>query len=621
MDYIPQLTFNGTTQMLYKNIDYTLNATVTDLDGVTDINQNSVYVTYYETNPLINKTLKLTYATNLSSTIDLFSTIIPASDFSNYNGTITALLSGTDMEGSQASSSPIYLQIDTAGPIISSITFNGGVPVSNWVTSAGYTPSIVVQFTDGNGIQDATVNYGINGSNSFMPISMTNQTLKSSTMTLTTFNATLPAYSSTETIAFYFISHDYLSNVNTTANYYYIVDNTAPVLLNYQLNPNVEYISNSTTVSILYNVTEVSAVKSIIMFYSYNNGSTWSNNTASQINYNAYKVTSTSTYPTLPYNIPSGTSNLQLQVDQPRVDTATLKLGLTFDEGSYLRIYLIGNNKSVILFDRVQGTYSNKLFAFDLFSLGFTKEDLQANDFYLSIVDYSNNYFGQITQFQFTFAYYTIPYGYQWMNTVPMSINDTIVKYYFNATDFVNNTAFTNVYSYFADGDAPTMDVLTNTTNQIQLNSARTIEVSTLVQDQGGIFDVELYYRFDNTNSFQIVLMQYDNVSKIYSYSVTVPVSDVNGTFYYYIKSYDNVGFTSISPEFNMTYITPLVQGSTTESISTQSVSLTSNNSSSGDILGIIGEILVGLVIIGIIGAAGAFTYFKVKEKKTKPKT
>lgn len=616
MDYIPQIAFNSTSTHMYKNVDYKFNATVSDLDGATDINQNSVYASYYKVDPLINSSVKLSYISTLSSTMQLYSGTIPASYFSSYNGTITAILTGSDSLGSVGTSLPISLQIDTAGPIINSITFNGGVtvPLTNYVTPANYEPNITVQFKDGDGIQSASVYYGINGTNQFTQIKMINETLRSNVTTLTTFNATFPSYSTSKTIAFYFISQDYLSNVNTTNDFYYYVDHSAPYLYNYNLNPNVPYISNSTDTNVLFNVTEVSAVKSIRMFYSYNNGSTWNNNLASQINYNTYKVSSSSTYQTLPYNIPVGTSQIKLQMDQQRVDQASLKLGITFGQGSYLRIYLIGNGKSELLYDRVPGVLNNKIFIFDLFKLGFTKEDLKVNDFYLSIIDYSSNYFGQITAFQFNFVYYTIPLGYQWMSTIPMSVNNTIVQYYFNATDILNNTALTKTYSYYSDGKAPTIQSVSNLT-QIDLTASKTIEVTAKVQDQGGVFDVELYYRFNQSDSYQIVSMKYNNTTQEYYYDI--PVTQATGNVSYYIKAYDYVGFVTTSAIYNATFKTPVAQ-TTSSTNTTTTTSSSSHSSSSSNLVGTIFALLLGVVGIAVIGVVGVGGYILYKNDKLK---
>ena len=169
--------------------------------------------------------------------------------------------------------------------------------------------------------------------------------------------------------------------------------------------------------------------------------------------------------------------------------------------------------------------------------------------------DDSNIYFGQINQFNIRLRDYTIPLGYQYLVSLPATGNDTTAYYFFNLIDQFNHEQNTTIFSFYADGKAPTVQILSPTSTQFDANQSATLNVTISVNDKGGIFLVELYYKIDNSSSnteWNIISLRINATTGEFTFMI--PVTTENGTVFFKVRVYDNVGYSTSSTEHMFSY-------------------------------------------------------------------
>jgi hypothetical protein len=618
-DNIPTIVLTGSTSRISAKHTYFFNVTVTDLDGISDINNNSVIGFLYTSDPNIYSQVSLQYDRNTSLDTVVFNTTINTAFLSGLKGFLHLYVNASDLIGQQGKSNILDIPIDADGPSLVSFSLNATYKDfetnTYWVFNTSEIPRLTVTLQDNFGVKDATLFYRENNG-PFTSILMNNITLNEITNTNVDFNATLPASSVTKTIEFYIVSHDFGDTQNTTSLMKFYFDNDAPVLVQKLIFP--PSTMNITQPLLLFNVSDlVGQVTPITIYYSYDNQESWSTTTSSTINYNSattYRNSTTYTYAYLPYQIPDNEiSNISKRIIFPyTVDQAILTLGVTHTQGAYLRIWLSNDlGKKGLVFDRITGDLTNAVYSIDLLKLGFETQDFRNSTFYLIIQDDSAVYYGQIDQFSIRLRDYNIPLGYQYLvSNMPATGNDTNVFYFFNLKDKYNHEFNSSIFSFYSDGSIPLVTVNSPLESNTSLNmaGASKIIIDFNVTDNGGLFLVELYYKINNQTTFddwQIVEMHLNTTNGNYYFEV--PLSNASGTLYFKLRAYDNVGFSNTTDEYMIPFINANIPQTTQQT--SQTTTQTTQNNEPDLLVPLVG----GLAVIGIAGA-GIVLYPKLKK-------
>ena len=601
-DYAPTLSFYQMASTVLKVSNFDLKVTVYDQDNVTNINNNSVKAKYYTDNPLQYTIVPLTFENTTGNYTSIFSAQIDLSHITSLSNSITFSVNASDNFNVNGTLTKMFT-LDVSGPSMISYYFNTSLdhnpPPYYYVYNVSTIPELHATMSDPSGIHDVTLYYKYN-SGSYQSIAMTNTTFNNETMTTMVFNATLPTSTTSATVNWYLVSHDFGNNANTTPVLTFYFDGNAPVLVQQMLYP--PYVSNTTAPYLLFNVTDVDGAYTPIFYYSYNYKLSWTQATVSPINYNnpAYTRNSTTyTYKYLPAQIPDDQiANISQRIVFPyTVDQAILTLGVTFTEGSYLRIWIENDlGTKALVFDRVSGAISTT-YQIDLTKLGFTTRDFVNSTFFLITESDSLVYYGQIDQFSIRLRDYTIPLGYQYIVSLPASNNDTYGYYFFDLKDYLNYEVNTTIFTYYIDGTMPSVNVTDPTaiqTSSLDLHKASYVNVTLNLFDKGGIFLVEVYYMINNATSYDwIILSTHLNITSG-SLTVEIPISSVNGTMYFKVRVYDHVGFSASTPVYMIDYI----NGSLSES--------TSKSGSN-----IVSDLLIPLLLLGgVVVVGGGVLYF-----------
>ncbi|MHA2096666.1 MAG: hypothetical protein ACW98F_18780, partial [Candidatus Hodarchaeales archaeon] len=145
------------------------------------------------------------------------------------------------------------------------------------------------------------------------------------------------------------------------------------------------------------------------------------------------------------------------------------------------------------------------------------------------------------------YSYYQLTPGYQ--ATIPNAPADTLVQYYINATDMVNNSAISETYSYFSDGSIPQINNVTETTVVSELES---LTINATMSDNWALDNTTtlLVYTYDNTTYYQ-TSMTLITGNETYAVYQAISPATVQSNVYYYIQVIDLSGLQATSGNFS----------------------------------------------------------------------
>ncbi|UCE14316.1 MAG: hypothetical protein JSV04_03850, partial [Candidatus Heimdallarchaeota archaeon] len=361
MNWAPEVTILDLPPGVQTNQDIYLEVNVTDPDGFVYINDSSVTAYYRLEGETDWNKVNMGFVAKVSNT-KFYNGTIPAQSIVNEETKLYLMVNASDVVdgqlGYEGSTGVKTVMIDSLSPRVTSITIEDGVTdldlIDKNVTLVTSEVNITTEFTDPAGISSVSIYYSISNNNTFFKKEMTNLTLKEPNVSPVTFFITLPPSNDTAYVEYFFESTDYLGNVgNSSLNFYY-ADGSAPILDTYLLSPMV--ISNLTDVTFLFNASDYSDLLTSVLWYSFDNGSSWTNTIASPIDYSLQMDYQWSfTAANLPFLIADNAlSSLQLEVIRGAgVDTATLTLGVDHEKPTDLRIWLrLDDGRSFLIFDR-----------------------------------------------------------------------------------------------------------------------------------------------------------------------------------------------------------------------------------------------------------------------------
>ncbi|MFW9915329.1 MAG: hypothetical protein ACFFGZ_06925, partial [Candidatus Thorarchaeota archaeon] len=335
--------------------DLILNVTVSDQDGVGNINKSSGIAFYRLEGNLTWNSVPLTYLHDLFDGITAeFTGTIPSSDLQGQEGILHVIANCSDLVGLEGSSGDQTTNVDDRAPRVTDITLSGGVLAAGInVTLISSIVNITATFEDAAGISSASIYYSIPNDSAPLKKAMVNTTAIGPTNAQADFNVSLPAANETAFISYFFETEDHLGNIgNTSVNIYY-ADGDGPLLSALEIFPPL--ITNNTEVAILFNASDYSEVSASILWYSYDNGTTWSSTPASTLNYNQnlrdYNETFAAT--DVPFLIKDqATSYLSLEVKRGgKVHQAILTIDFSHEQSTDVRIWLNLQETRFLIFD------------------------------------------------------------------------------------------------------------------------------------------------------------------------------------------------------------------------------------------------------------------------------
>lgn len=195
----------------------------------------------------------------------------------------------------------------------------------------------------------------------------------------------------------------------------------------------------------------------------------------------------------------------------------------------------------------------------DLFALGLEQADFTRANFTLEIQDFSELYFGSITDFTIELKHYSVPLGYQFMATIPPTGNDTTVLYYVTLTDRLWNAQNTSVNDYYADGLAPEI-LVQSLPSPLDVSGGYSIRLSANISDAGGVLGADIYYKFSESADWIVNPLSYDSTTGLFIFDV--PISTGEGILLYRIRAFDLSGLSSESALYTIDFIngfTPII--------------------------------------------------------------
>jgi hypothetical protein len=545
MDAPPQVTISNLPVSTKEDIS--LGVTVLDPDGNTTVDKSSATVYYRYSSESTWQSKPLTYLITLGEDL-IFNSTIPVSTSAGVEDTLLIVANVSDIvqgaTGLTGSSGEHSVVIDTLGPRLSGIAFIFGKVFFN-NTGVNSLLNLTAIFTDGSGTKNASIYYSSPTSEGFDKLVMTN------TSDANKFSVILPARDSSGIVEYYFETIDFLDNTLISATLSYSVDGDGPVIEadSFLIYPGV-VIANTSEARILFNATDAAGVQDALLWYSLDDGLTWQSSPVSEIIYNDFELPGEifDAKDELPLVIANeGTTTLPLSVTRKtNFQVATLFLGISHERSSDLRIWLnLDDGSRFLLFDRETGdpTILENL-EFDLLTLGLTIEDFNENNFTLEIQDISPLYSGFVVNYHIELIRYSIPLGYQYQSVIPQTDIDTDVIFFITMSDNLNNFANSTEFSYHTDGIAPEVEA-EELTSPLKLKGADHIQVTATASDAGGIAEVELYYRFSDSEEWQILTMTFDNESSSYVGNIPLPIKSGNLT--YWVRAFDMVGLSASS--------------------------------------------------------------------------
>lgn len=567
MDFAPDVTIEDPVQawprIAFKaDEEISVIVSVEDDDGVDTINKSSGILYYKFTSEINWSKTNLNYFSG--TTVYFFNTTIPASNLRNVEATLELQANVSDIikdnagimedkKGREGSSSLTRVDIDSMAPRVIEIDIDNYQGLQN-ITLSSIPINIDITVNDTRGTSSVAIYYSLPNGTTFKRLEMVNTSLIGSGIEISTFNTTIPASNETAFVEYFFETEDFLGNKGNTSfiNLYYS-DATAPSLDILSIYPT--YISNYTNVLIIFNSTDYSGLYPPVVWFSLDNKTSWVPLGATEINYQDqalidYQERFTATDLHFIENNAISSYPLEIIRNGP-VDIATLSFEITHELPTDLRIWLkLDDGRSFLLFDRESGP-NTILRDIDLISLGITESDFNKGNFTLEIQDFSDLYSGTITKYEVEIIHHTVPLGYQYMVTIPASINDTTVFFYINMTDSLWNSENTTTFEYYSDGLAPSVNIVSHT-SIVNLGGGDSIPIYAMIEDQGGILGADAYYKFSEGDEWMVGAMSLN--STLGSYSFDVPVPSASGIMYYKVRAFDFSGLSNETAIFNVTY-------------------------------------------------------------------
>ncbi|MHA2252660.1 MAG: hypothetical protein ACXAD7_20015, partial [Candidatus Kariarchaeaceae archaeon] len=554
MDWAPQVTILNPPSAFSSVEDYNFEIGAIDPDGAGSI--GNVYGYYREVGNINWTNFPLEYFGTFADTAYYNGTL--ATDFLiGLETEIEVKVNVTDTMGKSGSHS-ITVPFDGSHPKLNSILVEGGVSGIENVTLATSEVNITAEFIDGSGISQVIIYYAIPNGTSPAKKEMVNITDKDSTITSTTFFVTLPPANITTFVEYFFETSDYSGlQGNTSANVYY-ADAAAPLLNSINFS---QIITNATDAIILFNASDISGVDNSVLWYRYENASTWQQVAVSNLDYsNPDLINYEGVFEpidVLPFVIQDNqTSNLTVELTRGgSVHSAILDLEIEHELSTDLRIWLLlDDGQRLLIFDREPDPSTTIRRTIDLFNLGLEEDDFDKGNFTFEIHDYSNLYSGSIKQLSIRLKEWKIPLGYQFIAIIPKSGNDTDVSFYISLTDDLGNADNSSIFQYYSDGLPPEIS-FTPLESILNLDKASYIYLEVSVSDKSGIFEVEVYTFFGievTTPAWDIKLMHFDPETNMYI--IDIPIPTTNGTLWYKIRTYDNVGHATETQIYSVEY-------------------------------------------------------------------
>ncbi|MHA2272874.1 MAG: hypothetical protein ACXACI_13495 [Candidatus Hodarchaeales archaeon] len=589
--------------------DLILNVSVSDPDGVGNINKSSGIGFYRFEADSSWSSVPLTHLHDLLDGLTAeFAGTIPSSALQGHEGVLHVIANCSDILGLEGSSGDQITSVDDLAPRVNDITLSGGVPAAGLnVTLISVVVNITATFEDAAGISSVSIYYAIPNDTAPLKKAMVNTTAIGPAIVQADFNVSLPAANETAFINYFFETEDYLGNIgNTSVNIYY-ADGEGPLLSAFEIFPPL--ITNNTDVAIVFNASDYSGISTSILWYSYDNGTTWSSTPASALIYNKALMDYNDVFAVtedLPLLIKDqATSYLSLEVKRGgKVHQAFLTLEFSHDQSTDVRIWLNLQETRFLIFDREPGPTDITL-TVDLIALGLNQSDFDQSNFTLEIEDFSDQYSGSISAFQIELIHYQYPLGFEYVATIPRSENDTTVTFYLTLTDIPLNSENTSLYSYYSDGVPPNVSIPADLPvgQTIDLAKASSIQITAIASDQGGILSVEVYYRFSENDSWTIGSMTYDSETNLYVFNAPIPTPAGNMTFR--IRAFDNSGLTASTIEYSISFTNGVVELPSTESPESSE----DEDGGAGNLGSLLLLGLFALLALGVVGGGLIYLY------------
>ncbi len=464
--------------------------------------------------------------------------------------------------------------------------------------------TVYANITDSDGISSATLYYSTDGI-TYTPTSM-------NIFSGDIYNGTIPAIGSTTIVYYYISATDTNGFSNSSPIFTYFVDAEPPDFGTPGIDP--EYPNATVDVNVTIDITDNIEVKNATLFYSYD-GITWYNTSMNSTggpgvggNFYEYDVESG----------PSGWTHYQLAgsagdnwvissarslspvnswysgqepganwgdscLESPLFTNLPPFTTLTFwhwyefypsfqiDGG----IVEINNGTGWVQITPIGGYdttlasgYQNPLEGLDAFT--FTSGGWQQETFNLSA------YAGEDIRIRFHVGWNNVNDGPRegwyidnvtlysdfggWESLIPGPGYSTWVYYYVNATDQANNTNTSNIYSYYVDGNPPTVVDTSDITVPVATNAQVSI-FANITDDYGFNFN-SVYLWYDNGSGWASVQMNF--VSGNYTnatFQAYIPAANAETTVVYYVKVMDNASNANISTTKNyLTNSPPIIE-------------------------------------------------------------
>lgn len=545
IDSKPAISAHSTPAILTPHDNtMSINVTVSDADGYQTIASDGVVFSYKLLGEEIWVSSNLVFNRNISLTESIYTGTIPYDPSADIESLLMININVTDtVDGRSGYTTSVTdnIVVDFKGPTLTLVEL---INMPDNSTSIHDPVIMEAVFSDFSGISNVSIFYRVTNDSQYIETPMLNMSALSINDQIVRFNITLPAANEDAFVFYYFYTKDFLNNTNTTPTNYYYADGLGPMIYDDSFFYK-SIVLNSTGATIVFNATDVSGIDETRsrVFYSYDDGAIWYNNTISPIDYaSIIKYQEVFTAPNLPAYIENQDfTNIILEINRKsNVHQALLKIDFSHELPSDLRMWLNFQDTDIIIFDRLAGQNSIEL---DLFALGFIESDFDNSNFTLVIQDFSEEYVGTIDVFEIELISYELPFPYQYSATIKKSFNDTEVVFFIGMYDNFGNMLNSSLQTYYSDGLIPEVSLI-GISSPLDLNGSQTIDIEVIATDAGGIENVELYYRFTNS-SWKISQMYFDADSGRYHYNL-IPESS-SGDVMYYVRVYDRVGYQTLS--------------------------------------------------------------------------
>lgn len=555
MNDAPIVAFNNLAAVVGGDETLLINVTITENDNITTLNAASVIAHFKLESSEDWSSITLVHFNTTSNFTAIYTQNITLQQFGTLDPTLEIMVNATDIVGGLPGYNGTVFDtvvIDNNLPTLDSILFDTRTPVAN-SSHPDVETYIEATFSDDSGIQSANLWYSTPSSSTFTSISMQNMSNTLPNVSPITFSATFPAINESGFVEYYFEVTDFLNNTGQTRLNSFYSDGDGPVIGEILIYPSL--ITNTTDVSILYDIEDISGLQDAGLYYSYDDGETWSKSNPSTINYNPIVIENFDVEDFI--DLPLYLNNSELSYAILRVNQSTnllfqqavLTFAIDHDLSTDVRVWINVGGQDYLVFDR-EYSIGGILIQVDLIELGIDKSYFVDSNFTLIIEDFSDLYVGSLELFQITLVDYDLPFGFTFEAIIPAANNDTMVTFYIQSVDLFYNVVNSSMFKYYADGLAPVI-TFSPLNNPYDADGSNFVRVSADVSDKGGIQSVEFYYRFTEDDAWVIQLMISDGSG---TYFADIPLQSENGNMSYYIKAIDTVGFNNRTLEYFIIY-------------------------------------------------------------------